>query len=181
MTDRITPGERRELRAVVRAQMKVLRAEVAQREAELMAEAEERLTARFAEQDRLLAAARQRIRAIAEEANRQLAETLSGMLDGDEGRTLRAGTFPTPFVTGQTEDRTQLHRAMQAGVKARVRQASTELDRQEADLLRDLAIDGLETAAAREFLGRIPTAAQLVPSSRLREIEADFDRDRGVA
>jgi hypothetical protein len=56
-----------------------------------------------------------------------------------------------------------------------VQQALLALDRQEADLLRNLALDALETDAARGFLDRIPTVADLVPSRRLREIEAQFD------
>lgn len=180
-TDQITPGERRELRSVVRSQMKVLRAEVEQREAELMAEAESRLTARFADQDKALADANRRIAEIAGRFNDEVQGVLAEItahVGHDEGQHLSVRNFGAPRVFGKTEDRTQLRRAMEAGVKARVKQARTELDRQEADLLRDLAIDGLQTSAARAFLQRIPSAAQLVPSSKLREIEAQFDQGR---
>ncbi len=56
-------------------------------------------------------------------------------------------------------------------------QAQLTLDRQEADLLRSLALEGLETPAARAFLERIPTVGELVPSARLREIEQMFDSE----
>lgn len=175
----IAPGERRELRSVVRSQRKVLRAEVAQREAELMAEAEERLTARFAAQDRAQTEAQRLATEVVRKANDELRDALATAIEshGEEGRTLRCSEIYTPRVWAQTEDRAQLRRAMEAGVKARVKQARTELDRQEADLLRDLAVEGLETSAARAFLARIPSAAELVPSSRLREIESQFDQD----
>lgn len=51
MSDSIAPGERRELRSVVRGQFKVLRAQVKRREAELKAEIEAELLAKYREQD----------------------------------------------------------------------------------------------------------------------------------
>jgi len=81
-------------------------------------------------------------------------------------------------VNRQGEDRTQLHRALVAGVKQQVVAAALALDRQEADLLRALAMEGLESEAARAFLARIPTVAELVPAARLREIEAAYDGAR---
>lgn len=42
---------------------------------------------------------------------------------------------------------------------------------EEADLLRSLAVGVVESDEARQFLTDIPTVAQLVPSTRLLEIE----------
>lgn len=47
--------------------------------------------------------------------------------------------------------------------------------RQEADLLRSLAVDALESDEARSFLGRIPTVGELVPSVRLAELASAID------
>lgn len=175
--DQIMPGERRELRAVVRAQMKVLRAEVAQREIELRAEVEARLVERYRDEDRRNDALNREIADIHADANQQLREALTEFEDLADGGTWRRVTgFQAPYISRKESDRRQLRDALLAGIRVQVRQALLALDRQEADLLRDLAIEGLETAAARAFLGRIPSVAELVPTKRMREIEAEFDR-----
>jgi len=176
-TDQIMPGERRELRAVVRAQMKVLRAEVAQREIELQAEVEARLVERYRDEDRRNDELNRKISDIHVEANRQLRDALSAFEDLSDGGTWRrVSGFTAPYISRRDSDRRSLKDALLAGIKVQVKQALLALDRQEADLLRDLAIEGLETAAARAFLGRIPNVAELVPAKRMREIEAEFDR-----
>ena len=59
--------------------------------------------------------------------------------------------------------------------------ALLNLDRQEADLLQSLALQTIETDAARQFLAAIPSLGDLVPAARLAEIEAAFDRRPGAA
>jgi hypothetical protein len=44
------------------------------------------------------------------------------------------------------------------------------VERQEADLLRTLAVEALESEEARAFLKMIPSVAELVPSTRLNEL-----------
>jgi hypothetical protein len=179
VTDQITPGERRELRAVVRQQMKVLRAEVSQREIELQSEVEARLVERYRDEDRRSDELNRKIAEIHTEANRQLREALDAFEDLSDGGTWRRiSGFNAPYISRRESDRRQLKDALLAGIKVQVKQALLALDRQEADLLRDLAIDGLETAAARAFIGRIPSVAELVPARRMREIEASFDAER---
>lgn len=176
MSEPITPGERRELRAVVRQQMKVLRAEVAQREIELQAEVESRLVERYRDEDRRNDELNRKIADIHADANRQLREALSAFEDlADGGTWRRVSGFQAPYLARKDGDRRQLRDALLAGIKVQVKQALLALDRQEADLLRDLAIDSLETAAARAFMARIPSVAELVPAKRMREIEAEFD------
>jgi hypothetical protein len=175
MTDNITPGERRELRSVVRQQIKVLRAEVKQRKAELVAEAEQRLVEKYRDEDRKADEMGQRIAELTRDANRQLSELLKQYEDVLDGRWGRTRGFETPWIVRKNADRKQLHDAMLAGINAQVEQAQLQLDRQEADLLRELAMEALETTAARGFLERIPSVAELVPSRRLREIENQFD------
>jgi hypothetical protein len=174
----IPPGERRELRSVVRAQFKVLRTEVKQRRLELEAEAEGRLVDRYRAEDKRVDDLNWRIQELAREAQRQIDDLLKAHGEDVEGGQWGrwAGQLSLRPVSRKTEDRNQLHRALLAGIAEQVSQAMLALDRQEADLLRALAMEGLETDAAREFLVRIPTVAELVPSARLRQIEAAFDQ-----
>jgi len=179
---RIPPGERRELRSVVRSQFKVLRAEVEQRQAELEAEAEQQLMRRYRDEDKQMEDLNWRVAQVIEQANNDVADLMKAVgLGQDGGQWTRMSRLGTPRFTRKSEDRKQLHAALIAGIKSQVKTASLALDRQEADLLRQLAIDALETDAAQAFLTRIPTVAELVPATRLREIEAAFDEGKDGA
>jgi hypothetical protein len=173
----IPPSERRELRSVVRQQFKVLRTEVKQREAELMAEGERRLVDRYRDEDKAIEDLNWRMKEIVRDAQRQIEDLMKehGEQEDGGGWSRSDGKLWFQGVSRKTEDRTQLRRALEAGIKEQVRMALLALDRQEADLLRALAVDALETDAARAFLERIPNVAELVPSARLREIESAFD------
>lgn len=174
MNDQITPGERRELRSVIRQQFKVLKAEVLQRKVELESEVEQRIAARYHQQDELqrqaleiLERAQNDMRLAVQSALRTLNEQAGTSFSFD------ANIYGEHRLRSTHKDnRTQDRKALIAGVLEQVRVASLQLDRDEADLLRALATDSLESDEARGWLGKIPTVAELVPDRRLREIEA---------
>jgi lipopolysaccharide biosynthesis regulator YciM len=177
----MTPGERRELRTVVRQRMKVLRADVEQRRMELVAEAEQRLMERYRDQDKVIEDLNWRIQQIADQAGKDITDAILAVRGETDGVSIRRPIkVNAPRLSSQIEDRTQLHRALIAGIEAQVKRALLELDRQEADLLETLALSAVETDAAREFLAAIPTVGELVPAARLKEIEAAFDRGGGA-
>lgn len=176
----IAPGERRELRSVVRSQFKVLRAEAQQRKAELLAEAERQLVERYRDEDKQMDDLNWRVSQVVDQANSDIEDLMKQVgVAQDGGRWRNVYRLSLPRFTRQSESRKQLHAALTAGIDAQVRAALLALDRQEADLLRQLAADALESDEARAFLMRIPTVAELVPASRLREIESAFDEQEG--
>lgn len=182
MTGELTPGERRELRTVVRQRMKVLRADVAQRRLEMLAEAETRLVERYRAQDKQVEDLNFRIAEIAEQASREITDLIIAARGDQAGVSIRRPVrLGAPRLNTFTEDRAQLHRALVAGIESQVKSALLSLDRQEADLLQTLALSSLETDAARDFLAAIPSVAELVPAARLREIESAFDGSAGAA
>jgi hypothetical protein len=178
MTDQITPGERRELRSVVRGQFKVLRSEVKRREQELISEVETELLQRYRQQDIDIQKAQEE----AAEAQREHLRQLQRI-----GRELR---MAHPDLTVEVKNgygglglqaadpkRAQLRRAAVASIPTTVADAALRLDRQEMDLLRSLSEGALESSDARAFLTVIPTVGELVPTARLREIEASLSRE----
>jgi hypothetical protein len=176
----IPPAERRELRAVVRAQFKVLRAEMEQRKAELQAEAETQLVHRYRDEDKQMEDLNWRVSEIVKQASNDIEDAMKAAgLEQDGGYYRGYGRMAAPRFTRKNEDRAQLHRALISGIGSQVKSAQLSLDRQEADLLKQLAMDGLESEAAQAFLTRIPSVGELVPGSRLREIEAAFDSKDG--
>lgn len=179
----ITKGERSELRSVVKQQFKVLRSEVRTRREEMEAEVEERLHARYVQADRHREKIEGRIAKLVDDSN----EKLDKILDSDEVEDAedeysytQRFRFPMPRVVWNNGPRDQFRRALMAEVDAVYADAIAQLDRQEADLLRTLAIGALETEEAKTFLGTIPTVAQLVPSNRLAELEAQFEPKKAL-
>lgn len=176
--DMITATERRELRTVVRSQMKVLRSEIAQREGDLIKEMEKRLVERYREDDATAVKLNKEIQKLAERSNtalNKLKEKYEELFSGGQWGG-REG-FHAPTIYRRNEDRAQLRRALEAGIKAELKAARVSLDRQEADLLLQLSVDALRTSAARAFLATLPTAVELMPSQKIIEIEAQYDEN----
>ena len=173
----ITPTERRELRTVVRTQFKVLRAEIEQRKAELLAQANEKIRHRYREDDKKLDDLNWRISQVADQATKDIEDLVKAAGIDDLklafGRSIR---ISAPVLGRQQEDRQNLRLALSSGIDAQAKQALLTLERQEADLLGQLAMGALATDEAKAFLARIPTVGELVPASRLQEIEAAFDQ-----
>ena len=174
----ITKSERAELRTLIRHRFKVLRGEVAQRERELMAELEQKITAAYADDDKLWADIGFSIDQHVLEANRKANDTIRNAIGKD------AWPQELRLITA-TDTRNARVRALQVGlppagqarreglarIEATVKAANLTLDRQEVDLLTRLATGVLESDEARAFLAEIPTVSALVPADRLLELE----------
>lgn len=173
--DRITATERRELRSAVRAQMKALRAEVTSREADMASEMERRLAERYREDDKQADAFRRDLKKITEKADVQLdklKEKYEALFSGGQWSADRK--FNVPYLYRRNEDRNQLREALKAGIRAELQAARAGIDRQEAALLRELAVDALRTSAAFAFLEAMPKTTGIVPAAKVQEIEAQY-------
>lgn len=177
----ITKTERAELKSIVRTQMKVLHAELDQREAEMAAQIEIQLRDKYEERDRSRHELRAALDEIVAKANRKAARILREA-DYDPERIMgfARAIMPEYRIVFDDNDKAQLRRALHAQLEADVEGAKLRLKRQEADLLRDLAVGALESDEARAFLGTIPTVGELVPAARLKELEAQFDAEHGT-
>jgi hypothetical protein len=173
----ITKAERAELRSLIRQRFKVLRADIEARRAELSAELEERITAKYAEEDKAWNDAMFLIGQAADEANRKANDVMRGLsFEGyDPSREYQIVTARS--ITKPTAARTELRRTGIARIDATVKNAYLQLDRQEADVLTKLVQGSLESEEARAFLGEIPTVSSLVPADRLLELEQSLRDD----
>ncbi len=88
----ITKGERTELRSVVKQQFKVLRAEVIQRQAELLTGVEDEIGEKYSEDDKVWADVQHRIQEAVLTANREVNNALYVLLqlDRQEADLLRS-------------------------------------------------------------------------------------------
>lgn len=172
----ITKGERTELRSIVRQQFKVLRQEILQREAEMLAEVENQISEKYATQDQGWQAVQHEVHEACMEANRRINDALY-----NAGYQVKGGSermwVQTPRIDQPTKDRQQLRYHAQTKIRAQVKAALLKLDRDEADLLRNLAVGALESDEARAFLTAIPSVSELVPTTRLMELEASLRED----
>jgi hypothetical protein len=179
VSDGITPGERRELRTVVKGQFKVLRAEVRRREQELRAEVESELLSHYRLEDEAVYQAKIETRKLVEDCARAVQEVGAALkeqhpdLEVEAGRTRMGGID----IHAANPKRSQLHRALLSSIPNRVGDANLSLDRQEVDLLRKLSEGAIETESATSFLSAIPTVGELVPAARLKELTQGLDLD----
>lgn len=173
----ITKGERSELRSLIRQRFKVLRAEVEARRAELAVELEERVAAKYAAEDKGWADAMFLIEEATREANRKANDILRGLdIDAmDTSHEYELVKFRG--IAKPTAERNILLRNGTKRIEAQVKSALLQLDGQEADLLTRLVSSGLESEAARAFLGEIPTVSALVPADRLLQLVGRLDEE----
>lgn len=171
----ISKSERVELRSLIRQRFKVLRADVAAREAELVAELDQRINDKFAAEDKRWSDAMFLIDEAAREANRKANDVLRG-LDIDALDTTREYEVVVKRgIAKPTVERNLLQRNGTKRIAAQVASAKLQLDRQEADLLTRLVAGALESDEARAFLGEIPTVSALVPADRLLQLEQSLN------
>lgn len=167
----ITAGERNELRRIIRQRTKVLRADIDARRAELVVELDRQLKAETAADMKRWDDVQVVIKLAVEEANRRANDVYREFYGTEKwGVThdrvvVHASTPDSPDGERRVDRREGLRQ-----IEAKVSSAQAELERREVTLLEELAVGSLESAEAKDFMARIPTVAELVPSSRLAEI-----------
>lgn len=170
----ITKGERTELKSIVRQQFKVLRAELEQRELEMIAGVEDQITAKYAADDDTWSVLQHQVHEAVMACNRQVNDALYEHNYAVKGNSERMW-INEPNLRQPQEKRMELRRHSHSHIKAQVRAARLDLERREADTLRTLAIGALESDEAQRFLESIPTVGELVPTARLAELEASLE------
>ena len=170
----ITKTERVELKSLVRQQFKVLREEINARRTELIAQAERDVVERYAARDAQWEDVLHEVGEAEREANRRINDAL--YRHGFVQRESSERSWVSVKLQNDPPDggRMELRREAHARIRAQVDSALMELNRREADTLRDLAVGALESEEARAFLTSIPTVGDLVPAIRLAELEASL-------
>lgn len=173
--DSIRPGERRELKALVRMKIKLLRAEVEDKHAAQMAEIEGRVAAKFRDDDERAQVLRSKLDQLSVEASQKARRLFEEYADIAEGP--RHIIFNPPYFSRREDGKDKLRRALMAAVQAQTSAARSRVTKLEAELLESLALDAIQSDAAKEFVRAIPTADALMPTEKLAQIEASFGGD----
>jgi hypothetical protein len=169
----MTPGDRRELRSLIKKQFAVLRNDVKRRASEMEAEVEAELLRRYRDEDDAVRQAASEIAKARDDYQRACQAVIDALQASHPDVKARLGYHG---LEATNANRTQLRRAAIAAIPQQISDAQTRLDQQEIDLLRDLTVGGLDTDQAQRFIGSIPTVGELVPRARLQEIEIRHDR-----
>lgn len=174
----IRPGERAELRTLVRMRVKLLRSQIAERHATQMSQIDTRVAAKFCEDQTRIEALRTELDRLVARANRQAEAVIAKYPDIAEPRS---GVFSRPWVNRPDQGKDKLRKALVAAVHAQTEAAKLEVAQLEARLLSDLALNAIKTEVAKEFVRNIPEITDLMPTERLTQIETAFDAERGRA
>lgn len=176
-------GERTELRSVVKQQFKVLRAEVQQRRLELLSAVDDQVADHFQDDDAKWRGVIHVAQEAISEANRRINDALYEAGYEEKGPTERnlVTCYGLERPRKEIQSRHEIKQVAAGRIAAQVKAATLRLDRQEADLLRQLAVGALESDEAYAFLGTIPTVSELVPTARMSELAAAVDEIGGQA
>ncbi len=167
----ITNSERAELRRIIRQRTKVLRADIEARRTELVTELDRQLEAETSADMKRWNDVQGAIEEAVKEANRKANDLYREFYGADRwGISADKTVVYAQKPEGPPTERNNERRRRMRDIEAKVAGAHAELERREVTLLEELAIGALESAQAKDFLARIPTVAELVPSYRMAEL-----------
>jgi hypothetical protein len=167
----IPRSEREELARVMRLNMKVAKAATATRAAELLADVEKQLSAKYDFGDELWAEITRKAGEAVQAADEQIADICR---ERGVPESFRPGLELCWYSRGENaaaSRRAELRSLAQRRIAAAASAAVTAIEARGAEVLTALIAGGLQSAEARAFLESIPTAAQLMPPLALGELE----------
>lgn len=170
----VSQRERNELRSMIRARFKALRAGVEQRRSDQHAEIERQINARYDEQDRLYREAAAEAARIAARANAAMTEVFAPIV----GDRPEHGAYAVLMV-GKLPDlgRTLIRERARREVDAAAKKALYELMVAEAGALEAVARTAIESDEAHQLMAEIPTIDMLMPMVELPSAAADTVAD----
>jgi hypothetical protein len=160
----MTKSERDDLARLVRMRAKVAKGQVEQRAAELMAEAEAKLSAIYSFGDEAWADLTATAEAAVAEADIQLAKRCEQLGIPAEFRPRLNLSWYGRGENALRDRRAELRTTARTRVDADAKRAKAAIEASAVDVQTELLADGLTSAAAREFLQAMPTPADLMPA-----------------
>lgn len=167
-----TKAERADLQRVTRMRARIAKADVAVREAELLADAEDKLSAVFSAHDAAWRDAQKIADGADAEVNRRIAEVCDARGVPKSFRPSRGSYWSNRGENSLAGRRAELRKRAATRIAASGKAAKLAIDRAEAQVLTEIIAGGLTSDAARAFLESIPTPEQLMPALTVAELEA---------
>jgi hypothetical protein len=169
-------AERTELASVVKMRARVAKAAVAQREAELLADVEEQLSARYKSTHEAWKDVTEQAEKAVKAADQEIARICREIGVPENFRPELNLQWWSRGENAEAGRRAELRALAKARIDAMGKSAKTTIEARSAEVLTELVAGGLESAEAKAFLESIPTPAQLMPAVVVEELTADRKR-----
>ncbi|MGH3305312.1 MAG: hypothetical protein ACRDOK_27340 [Streptosporangiaceae bacterium] len=172
MTETMTRRDRDDLAKVARMRARLAKDGIAAREAALLADVEEQLSAVYKFDHDAWADITRHAQQLIKDADRQIAERCRELGIREEFRPKLELGWMRRGENASSERRGELRRTSQTRIAALGKEAKMAIDGRAAEILTELIAGGLESEDAKAFLATIPTAEHLMPRLTLPELEA---------
>lgn len=175
--DRMTKGERQELGQLIRKRERVMKAQVAERGAAMLAEFENQCGSIYSfDQDETWAKAMQEAEKAVADANEVIAARCKEMgIPKEFAPSVLMGWFERG-QNAVAARRTELRRMAKTRIVAIEKEAISKIERLSLEAQTEVISNGLVSTAAKDFLERMPTLDVLMPSLDAQELKKISDR-----
>ena len=170
-----TQRERETLLRVVRMNAKIAKEGIAQREAQLLAKADEDLAAAYRFDDDAWAEVTRAAEAAVYKADQRIAQACRDLGIQERFRPQLTISWSGRGENAVAERRAELRKVARTKIKAAGQEAKLAIDRQAAKVMTDLIAGGLKSAGAKALLESIPAADKLMPPVAVAELETASD------
>ena len=180
--DSMTRSERQELGQLIRKRERVMKAQVAERGAAMLAEFENQCGSIYSfDQDETWAKAMQEAEKAVEDANKVVAARCKELGIPKEFAPSVAMGWMERGQNMVAARRTELRRMAKSRIAAIEKEAIAKIERSSLEAQTEVVANGLVSHAAKDFLERMPSLEVLMPSLDARELKKISDRNRKKA
>lgn len=171
MSTEMTRAERQDVMKVVRLRARVAIKAVGQRRAELLAQLEDELSARYASNDEAWASVTNAAEEAVAKADKEIAEICKRLGVREEFRPGLHLSWYGRGENGDRERRAELRKLAERRIATAAETAKTKIEQKEAELLTNLVVGGLNSKEAKEALASLPSVEALMPQVTVLELE----------
>lgn len=168
----MTKGEREELRRLVNERARLAKARIEQRQAELLADAEEQLAAQYHFDHEAWKEVTATAAKAVEHADQLIAEKCRELGIREEFRPSISLSWYSRGENGNSKRRAELRKVAQTRIAALGRRAKNDIDTAALERREALALGALESAEAQAFIASMPTVEALMPTLDIAELES---------
>ncbi len=175
MTSTMTKGEREDLQRLVRQREKVLKSAAKLRSSELLADFENQMASEYSfDQDAVWAEAMKAADAEVDKAQKRVSARCRELgIPERFAPSLSLDWRHRGYDNSVKSRRAELRGVAEKQVEALERKAIVEIEHASVEAQTELAVSGLDSEAARDFVQRLPSVASLMPQLSYQEIAGE--------
>jgi hypothetical protein len=174
--DGMTRAERENLARLARQRARLAKQLAAERQKALRADVEDQLAAQYQADEEIWADITRQAQAEVAKADKKIADICRRWGIPDEMRPQLHLSWYGRGSSASAECRTELRKLAQARIEAAGQAAKVTIDTKLLDVETELAIEGLESDRARQFLASMPSADELMPRVDIGELDGKPER-----